>query len=118
MCSLTTVKPGSGWNKGQKSQFGNKVYEISSVKIEPNPEPDEFDDKLIKLLNILEGDKKGIKRLVDDCDGYIQVNIAFHNGNTMLGGPHLDRQTIKRLSDLNLSVNFYLYATGKFFKEE
>lgn len=118
MCSLTSLRSTSGWNKGDKGRFGNKVYEVSSFQFEPNPEPDEIDDKLAKLLNLLESDKDGIGGLVDECEGYIQVRTVFHNGNTMLGGPHLDKQTIRRLSDLDLAINFDLYATGKFFMED
>ena len=93
-------------------------YRFSSLGIEPNPEPDEFEDKLAKLLDLLETDKEGIKRLVDKANGGISVAMTFHDGNGMFGGPHLDRQTVKRLGDLNLSVDFDLYADGNSFKEE
>ncbi|MFO0331262.1 MAG: DUF4279 domain-containing protein, partial [Bacteroidota bacterium] len=78
----------------------------------------EFEDKLVKLLDLLETDKEGIKRLVDKADGRISVAKTFHDGNGMFGGPHLDRKTVKRLADLNLSVDFDLYADGNSFKED
>jgi hypothetical protein len=76
-------------------------------------------DKIKKLLDILEKDRDGIKRLVDTAFGYIQVNMRFHTGNKMLfGAPNLDKKPIKRLSELNLSIGFDLYAEGEFFKEK
>jgi hypothetical protein len=118
LSSMTTLRPTKNWNKGDKRKIGDTVHKFSSIIFEPNPEPDEFEDKIKKLLNFLEQDKSGVKRLTDNADGFVQVAIKFHNGNTMLGGPSLDKETIKRLSDLNLSVDFDLYADGNFFKEE
>ena len=118
LASMTTLKATDGWNKGDTRKLGKGNYSFSSFEIEPNPEPDEFEDKLVKLLDLLETDRRGIKRLVDEADGGISVAITFHDGNGMFGGPHLDRQTVKRLSDLNLSVDFDLYGDGNSFKEE
>ena len=46
----------------------------------------------------------------DDGTAYIQVATVFHNGNTMLGGHHPDKDIIKRLAALNLELDFDLYA--------
>jgi hypothetical protein len=116
LTSLTNIKPTRGWDKGQKRKSGTGTYNFSSIDIEPNPEPDEFEDKIKKLLDLLEQDKEGMKKLGDSAGGQIQVAMKFHNGNTMLGGPHLDKGIISRLSNLNLSVDFDLYADGKFFR--
>lgn len=79
--------------------------------------PDEFEDKLKKLLDHLEQDKDGIKRLVDNANGYIQVAMEIHNGNGMIGGPNIDIIHIKRMAVLGLSINFDLYVGGNKFKE-
>lgn len=118
LSSMTTLNATENWDKGEKKKFGNSVHKFSSVMFEPNPEPDEFTDKIKKLLDFLEQDKVGVKRLVDNADGYVQVAMKFHNGNTMLGGPSLDKEIIKRMNDLNLAVDFDLYADGNSFKEE
>ena len=118
LSSMTALKPTKSWNRGEKRKFGDSVHKFSSIIFEPNTEPDEFEDKIVKLLDFLERDRTGISRLTDTADGSIQVAIKFHNGNTMLGGPSLSIEVIKRLSDLNLSVDFDLYADGKFFKED
>ena len=112
--SMTSLKPTEFWNKGDLSQYGRR-YTFSSFKILPNPEPDEFEDKLKKLLAVLEQDKDGVKRLVDKAHGYIQVAMNFHNGNGMIGGPNIDTDAIRRMSDMGLSINFDLYVDGNKF---
>jgi hypothetical protein len=116
LASLTTLSPTGGWNKGDKRRYGNSFHSFSSIELTPNPEPDEFANKLNSLLDFLEQDKDGIIRLVENAHGYIQVASIFHNGNTMLGGFHLDKQMISRLNALNLEIDFDIYAEGNFYK--
>jgi len=118
LSSMTTLKATKSWGKGDKRKHGDSVHKFSSIMFEPNPEPDEFTDKIKKLLDFLEQDKVGVQRLVDNADGYVQVAMKFHNGNTMLGGPNMDKAIIRRLSDLSLAVDFDLYADGNSFKGE
>lgn len=117
LSSMTTLQPTSGWSRGEKRKWGNTVYQFNSFHLEPNPEPDEFEDKLEKLLNLLEQDKSGTLQLVDSTGGYIQVASNFHNGNTMLGGHHISMGLMKRLAALNLAIDFDLYAEGKPFRD-
>jgi hypothetical protein len=113
-----TILPNSiGWNKGDKRRTGNTTYQFSCIMFEPNPEPDEFEDKLRSLLVFLQQDIEGVKLLVEKAGGYIQVAMEFHNGNTMLGGPHISPDLIKQMSLLNLGVDFDLYVGGNSFKE-
>jgi hypothetical protein len=106
-----------GRNKGDKKNpdSGKVVWKESSIFIEPNPEADEFEDKLTKLLDYLESDSKGIEKLVSNANGHIQVYSSFHNGNTMIGGHHLEKDHIKRLSKLNLEIDFDISTDGNFF---
>ncbi len=117
LSALTILKPTGGWSKGDPRKSGKSFYNFSAFHFEPNPEPDEFEDKLRKLLDFLEQDKDGIVLLVERASVEIQVATVFHNGNTMLGGHHLDKVTIKRLAALNLEVDFDLYAEGNLFKD-
>ncbi|NIG55669.1 DUF4279 domain-containing protein [Chitinophaga sp. Cy-1792] len=116
LCAMTTLTPTNGWNKGDKRKFGELTYKFSCIEFLINGTPDEFKNKLEQLLDFLEQDKKGIIDLAHHANGYIQTIIIFHNGNTMLGGPMIDRKNITRISDLNLEINFDLYAEGKFYK--
>ncbi|HRP33137.1 MAG TPA: DUF4279 domain-containing protein [Agriterribacter sp.] len=115
LSGLTKLQTSGGWNKGDIKKSGKSSHNFTALHFEPNPEPDEFEDKLKKLLNFLDQDKKGIMKLLEKADGQIQVTTIFHNGNTMLGGHHLDKETINRLSEYNLEIDFDLYAEGKFF---
>ena len=114
---LTKLRVTNGWSKGDSRKSGNAFYNFNSIHFEPNPEPDEFEDKIKKLLDFLEQDRQGVSQLVDKANAYIQVATVFHNGNTMLGGHHLDKDIIKRLAALNLELDFDLYAEGNFFKD-
>ena len=115
--SMTSLKPTDFWNKGDFRKIGMSTHtsRFSCFKILPNPEPDEFEDKLKKLFDFLEQDKDGVKRLVDNANGYIQVAMDIHNGNGMIGGPHLDADEIRRMSDMGLSIDFDLYVRGNSF---
>jgi hypothetical protein len=88
LSELTTLKATGGRSKDDIRGSGknNILWKESTLFIEPNPEADEFEDKLKKLLDYLNQDKAGIQNLVRNHGGYIQVAIEFHNGNTMLGG--------------------------------
>jgi len=118
LADLTSLKSTGGRSKGDNRGSGQSgiLWKESTLFIEPNPEPDEFEDKLTKLLDYLDQDKPGIQNFVLNYAGYIQVAIEFHNGNTMLGGPHIDKELIKRMGSMDLEIDFDLYARGKFYK--
>jgi len=113
---MTILKSTGGWSKGDRRKSTTIFRKYSSIHFEPNPEPDEFEDKLKKLLDFLDQDKSGVNSLVERANGYIQVAMEFHNGNTMLGGPHIDKNLMKRMALLNLGIDFDLYANGNLFK--
>ena len=119
LSKMTILKSTGGRSKGDPKRpidGAGILWKESTIFFEPNPEADEFEDKLKKLLNYLEQDKIGVTKIVNQASGYIQVAIEFHNGNTMLGGPHINLMNIKRLADLNLEIDFDLYVGGNKFK--
>ncbi len=115
--TMTKLTPTEFWNKGDLRKTGKSNHTFSNFEILPNPEPDEFEDKLKKLLDFLEQDKDGIKRLVDNANGYIQVAMDIHNANGMIGGHNIDADDIRRMNDLKLSISFDLYVGGNEFKD-
>ena len=42
--------------------------------------------------------------------------MEFHNGNSMLGGPNISKESVKRMAALNLEIDFDLYVSGKTYK--
>src|SRR5690606_1527987 len=59
--AMTNLTPTEFWNKGDLRKDGKSNHTFSNFEILPNPEPDEFEDKLKNLLDFLEQDKDGIK---------------------------------------------------------
>jgi hypothetical protein len=115
--AMTSLTPTEFWNKGDFRKSGKSKHTFSDFTILLNSEPDEFEDKLKKLLDYLAQDKDGIKQLVYNAGGYIQVAMDIHNGNGMIGGPNIDTDDIRRMNDLGLSINFDLYVGGNGFKD-
>ena len=114
LSEMTKLEVTKGHSKGDKR--GSTYWKYSKVCFEPNPEPDEFEDKLKKLLDILETDKEGVRQLADKADAWIQVAQEFHIGNTMIGGSFIDKESMKRIADLSLSVDFDLFVGGNLYK--
>ena len=104
--SMTNLNPTDFWNKGDLRKNGRSTHTFSNFAILPNSEPDEFEDKLKNLLDFLEQDKDGIKRLVDNANGYIQVAMDIHYGNGMIGGPYISADDIRRMNNMGLSIGF------------
>jgi len=114
--AMTSLAISASWNNGDLKPNGKSTYRFSAVKIMPNTEPDEFEDKLNNLLTYLEQDKIGITELVTKANGYIQVAMDIHNGNGLIGGPCLDQKSISRMSGLGLSIDFDLQVGGESFR--
>jgi hypothetical protein len=117
LVSLTTLPYDSeSWSKGDSHPRTGLPRKFSSLVLKLPQNPGELNRKLQLLLSFLEQDLVGVKKLIDYYHGGIQVHIIFHNGNTMLGGLHLDKEDIRRLAALNVEIDFDLYAEGSLFK--
>jgi len=116
LSSLTSLAPTESYDKGDKLTR-SLLAAGSSIEFQPNPEPGAFASKIKNLLDFLEQDEKGIRRLASEASGGIAVHTIFHNGTNMLGGFHLDKSDIQRLATLNLEIDFDLYVSGKLFKD-
>ena len=114
--SLTKLKCQECWNKGDKIPHKKAFYKHSGIVFYANPEPDGFEDKLEKLLNFLESDKEGILLASTKAKGYIHVSMDFHRGNQLLGSFKMECEIVKRISTLNLEINFRITAWGNNFK--
>jgi hypothetical protein len=113
---LTKLNCQEFWNKGDKRPNRKATYKFSGIEFCPNPEPDEFEDKLDKLLTFIEDDKEGILLLSTKSKGYIHVLMDFHRGNQLIGRMSIDAETLKRISVLNLSIDFQITAWGNGFR--
>jgi len=119
LADLTKLTFTRGIKKGDRKNPNSRadiVWKWSAIYFELNPGPEEFADKLTKLLDFLEQDKEGVESLVKKANGYIQIYSSFHNGNTLIGGHHINIDHIKRMSKLKLEIDFDISADGNFFK--
>jgi len=116
LISFTNLYPTETWDKGDLKSNRRAVYTFSGIEFLINPEPDEFEDKLEKLLSFLKNDAEGIIRLAKNANVYVRVIMDFHGGNQLLGGVSVNAQSVKNLSELNLSINFEFGAWGNPFR--
>ena len=116
LSALTTLKPTDVLDKGDRRGPGNGRWKYHSIEFEPNPGPNQFEEKLGKLLTFLEQDAPSVRALVAQAEGYLRVISGFYNGNTSLGGLHLDKESIRRMAALNLGVDFDLNAEGNLYE--
>jgi len=112
---LTAIQCQEFWNKGDKKPHTKASYSFSGIEFYLKPEPDEFEDKLNKLLSYIETDRSGILALAAKGNAYIKVTMDFHRGNQLLGGLTLDKEILKRITALNLSIDFQITAWGNSF---
>jgi hypothetical protein len=112
---MTILSPTETWSKGDLRKTSKMTQKFSALKILLNPEPDEFEDKLEKLLNFLEQDRNGVLRLSNEAKAFVSVVMNIHNENGMIGGPILSSDHIKRLAELKLAISFDMYLEGRPF---
>ena len=116
LSQMTKLEVTDACYKGDRRN-GFAAWPYNSFCIEPDPGPDEFEDKLKKLLDVLEQDKEGIKDLTHKAEAWIQVVQDFYVGNGILGGNSLDQDGIKRLAELNLKIDFSISVSGTPLKD-
>ncbi|TWR24456.1 DUF4279 domain-containing protein [Mucilaginibacter achroorhodeus] len=112
MQSYLGIIPTSSVKRGAFYPNGKRQYKMNCIEYEPNPEPDEFEDKLLKLLISLENDKIGLLSLSDRVDVFIQATLDFHAGNQLLGGAFINLECIKLMAELNLQISLDVTAWG------
>ncbi|QJX47628.1 DUF4279 domain-containing protein [Hymenobacter taeanensis] len=117
MLTLTHLTPIRQYNKGDV-RMGTFKHKQSVIDFQPRYEPDTVGSNLYNLLSLLEQDTKGIRDLAAKTECVVRVASYFHNGNGMLGGHFIDASTLKRISNLNVSVDFDLYAEGNSYLDE
>lgn len=114
--SFTKLRPTESWDKSDLKSNKKSVYTFSGIEFLLNPEPDEFEDKLKKLLSYLDNDKAGIIELTKNANAYVKVFMDFHYGNQLLGAATVALESIAKLNELNLSISFDVSAWGNPFK--
>ena len=113
LSSLTGIQPTRCWNIGDPHPSGRTNNTFSLFDYEPTLGlTGKLETKINMLLDLLEQDKEGIRKMSFFANAHIQVHWHGYNGNGMLGGFLLDQATITRLANLQLAIDFDLYADG------
>lgn len=113
--AFTKLIPAKAWTKGDAPANKKSPYKFSRLEFIPNPEPDEFQDKLDKLLFYLAQDKEGVSALTNNADVFLQVIMEFHAGNQLFGAAAISQPSLKKLSDLGVRICFDFSAWGEPF---
>lgn len=111
--SFIKIHPTRSWNIGDPHPNGKTNHTFSLFDFEPIPDlTGKIESKINTLLDLLEKDTEGIRKLSVLANSYIQIHWHGYNGNGMLGGFQLDQATITRLANLQLAIDLDLYADG------
>ncbi len=116
--SFTTLKPTSHTNKGDNLKNATQKYKYSSFFISAGFKIVRLETKLNELLDILEQDPIGIKKMTENAATSLQVISYFHNGNSSMGAFELTPIFIQRAAKINLGICFDVYADGNLFIHE
>ena len=112
--AMTHLIASRGWNKADQRRNTQTYYSFSAFYLEPNTEKMlPFNRQLRNLLDTLEQDIDGICVLGDRAATAINVCAHRYVGNGSIGGYHLDRETMKRIINLGLEIDFDLYVSGE-----
>ena len=111
MLSTIDFEPTLKWEKGQKRNVSG-TYNHSRIIYEPIKMMSvEVEDKFSTLIDFLWLRKERIQKLSKICDGVIQV--AYYGYKEQMWGIHHDKELIRKISELGLSIDIDLYASGR-----
>lgn len=117
LATLTTLTRARQLRKGDK-RFGALRWEHHLLDFRLYLQPDLFEHMLTRFLDYLEQDTNGIRALATQAECCIRVASYFHRNYRNLGGHYLDAATLRRISNLHLSIDFDLYAKGNSWLRE
>jgi len=112
---LFPFEPLSGWSKGEIRKNGKVPYKSTYVSFEPNEnEAFGLEEKLLELLERLEGESQAMSKLVGNSNAYI--SICRHQYISANAGIHLDLGILHKLSAMNLELDIDTYIVGSEIK--
>ncbi|WP_299458170.1 DUF4279 domain-containing protein [uncultured Microscilla sp.] len=118
--AMTSIKATEGWSKGQlkkNSSNQNEVHRYSSFTFEPIREGFVYmTEKLTTLLDMLEADIEGVRRLAEVANAGIQVYTYDFAEYGNLPGVHLSKEVIRKLGNMHLDIDFEMYVNGNLLK--
>lgn len=115
MIRLLQVTPQRSWSKGEKRVHSNGIdYSIKNnsgfIYTPIEKTTGEVEDKLDYLLNELIQAKDKIFELRKVAE--VEIQVTYYGYKDQMWGINLKPQTIQRLSELGVSLDIDLYASG------
>jgi hypothetical protein len=111
LSNFLSLQPLTGWSVGDLMKNGKMKYQFSRVAFGPiKNNAYELEEKLKLLLTEVEKDANGVRKLSENADIYVSVCRGQYVGGN--AGTHLDISTIKRLANLNLTIDIDTYIGG------
>ncbi|MDB5054630.1 MAG: hypothetical protein JWM44_2680 [Bacilli bacterium] len=108
-----TFQPTRSWKKGELIPRRNieKYYEASGFMFEPNSKKTgEVEKKVKYLLQLLHPFQNEMNKFEDDT--IFEIQVCYYGYKEQMWGIHLEKDILKRLCELNLSLDIDLYASG------
>lgn len=117
LCEGLSFEPLCGWSKGDFRKNGKSQYKFSRVSYDPfTSKAYDMERQLRLLLTELEKNAESVKLLAERAEAYISVcKHQYISGNA---GICFDAELIKRLANLNLSVDIDTYIVGNPIKDD
>lgn len=104
-------EPTEKWDIGDNISFTGNKSKTSGFIFDPISErADECVDNIVKLLDVLELESDSILKLSTIVTPILQIHWYGYLSN--LSSIHLDKQTIERIANLRLSIDFNLNVSG------
>ncbi len=111
LSKMLNINNVTGWSKGDSRKNFKSKYEFSRLVFNFSTNKGYSFEKLLNaLLTELEKHSENIIQLTEKTETYISIcKYQYISGNA---GFHFDKETIKRLSKLNLSLDIDTYIVG------
>ena len=109
-------KPQKQWEKGERERPAKPVVCDHSgfVFSLENRKTGELENKLKQLIDFLIQRRESILALSDIAT--VEISITYYGYKDQMWGIHLEKDMIKKMSELNISFDVDLYASGKDLK--
>ena len=104
------IVPTNQWMKGEKVGCNGQFKHSGFIYAPINKKTGEVEDKLTILVNELLPRKKMILNLLEIAD--VEIQVTYYGYKDQMWGINLEKDLIKKISELNLSLDIDLYAGG------
>lgn len=111
LLNVIDIKPTKQWMKGEKLGRNGQHKHSGFIYAPVDKKTGEVEDKLELLVNELLPRREMILKLLEIAD--VEIQVAYYGYKDEMWGIHLEKDLIKKISVLNISIDIDLYTGGK-----